>query len=431
MKSSSVVTQYDTATLPNGLRLLIGRVPQATSVAIGVWARVGGRHEPAHVSGISHFLEHLVFKGTRRRSCEQLKQGIEGTGGVLNGFTGEEFTCYLAKVLKPRVAQALDVLTDMLLHPRLHPDDIEKERTVVLEEIRMYLDQPAQHVHDVISGLLWPDHPLGRSLAGTPETMARITRQDLQRHRHRFYTPRNLVVSLVGDVSLPRVRQVLLHAFRGQRGGVIRQPSPAPRVPANHRLRWEHRDTEQIHLCLASHAVARRHPARFTVDLLHGILGANMSSRLFREVREKRALAYEISSHVKHYQDTGGFIVMLGCEPRKLIPAVEVVLHELARVARRGVSRAELKRAKAFYRGQLLMGQEDTMEHMLWLGECALMEGRIPTVDATLRALDHVERRDLRLAARKLFQPGRLRLAVVGPRDAAGQRTLEQLLRVA
>lgn len=428
MKRTMSPVTYDVERLASGVRLVVGRLPHMASVAVGVWARVGGRYESAKKSGISHFLEHLVFKGTRRRSCEALKQAIEGYGGALNGFTGEELTCYLAKVLKPHVPRAVDVLTDMLLRPRLDAVDVEKERKVILEEIRMYHDQPAQHVHELTNTLLWPDHPLGRPIAGTPGSMANITRQELRAHQTRYYAPRNLTVVMAGDVTLREAKLALASLGRRSRASAAAAPLPAPRRLTAQRLRWEHRETEQTHVCLATHAVGRRHRMRYAVNLLHVILGANMSSRLFREVREKRALAYEIGSHIKHLSDTGGFIVSLGCEPRNLVEAVTVIVNELRRVAAHSVSAAELRRAKEFYRGQLLMALEDTMEHMLWVGEAFVCDRRVPDVAKLLHTLERVDDDDIRHAARHLFHPERLHLAIVGPHQSDEERTLQQLL---
>lgn len=428
MKHREPSTAYEAVRLSSGLRLVVGRLKERSSVAIGVWARVGGRYEPAQVSGISHFLEHLVFKGTRRRSCEELKQAIEGYGGALNGFTGEEVTCYLAKALQPHVPRAVDVLTDMLLNPRMDAVDVEKERQVILEEIRMYLDQPAQHVHELISELLWPNHPLGRPLAGTPESMARITREELRHHQARYYTPHNLTVVAVGDVTVDKLRRELSARVRQRRAHPVKAPLPASRIVRNHRMRWQHKETEQTHVCLAAHAVGRQHPRRFAVNLLHVILGANMSSRLFREVREKRALAYEVGSHLKRYQDTGSFVVTLGCEPRKLVEAVSIVVQELQRISRHPASRAEFRRAKEFYRGQLLMTLEDTMEHMLWLGESFVLDHHLPDVPRMLRMLERVTLHDIQHAARHLFTANRLRLAIVGPHSGEEERVLRNMI---
>ena len=208
-----------TATLPGGLGLVLKPMPHAQSVAVGVWARAGGRYEPPAVAGISHFVEHLLFKGTRRRSCEQLKQQIEGVGGSLNGFTAEEFTCYLAKVPHRHARRAVDVLADMVRRPRFSPQDVEKEREVILEEIRMYEDAPGQYVHDLFSQLLWPDHPLGMLLSGTIDTVRRITRADLISYWRRMYQPDNLLVTVAGAVESDAVTQQVRRAFGGGRRG--------------------------------------------------------------------------------------------------------------------------------------------------------------------------------------------------------------------
>ena len=406
---------YHTATLPNGLALALWPVPQAQSVAVGVWVRAGGRYEPAERSGISHFLEHLLFKGTRRRSCEELKQQIEGVGGSLNGFTAEEFTCYMAKVPHRHTRRAVDVLADMVRHPTLAARDMDKEREVVIEEIRMYEDAPGQYVHDLFSQLLWPEHPLGMLLSGTIDTVRRITQPDLVRYWRRMYQPRNLLVAAAGALEPEGVIRQIRRAFGGMRASRTDGFLRAPRPRRGPQVRVWNKPTEQTHLCAGTYAIPRTHPDRFALELLHVLLGANMSSRLFREVREKRGLVYEIGTQIKRFHDTGAFVIHAGCETGKLTATVRTIFAELARVRREVVSRAELRRAKDYYAGQLVMGLEDTMEQMLWVGEQAVAVGRIARTELLLAHMAKVTERDIRRVARQLFVTPKMHLVVVGP----------------
>ena len=421
---------YHLSTLPNGVGVALRPMPQAQSVAVGVWVGAGGRYEAPERSGISHFLEHLLFKGTRRYGCEQLKQRIEGVGGSLNGFTAEEYTCYIAKVPSRHTRRALDVLADMACRPRLTAADMEKERDVILEEIRMYEDAPGQYVHDVFCELLWPDHPLGTLLSGTIDTVRRITHDDLVAYWRRMYQPRNLLVAAAGSLEPEPVLRQLRQAFRAKPGRAPQRFARAPRPRRGPQVRVWNRPTEQTHLCAGTYAIPRTHPDRFALELLHVLLGANMSSRLFREVREKRGLVYEIGTQIKRFHDTGAFVVSAGCETGKLTATVETIFAELSRVRREPVSRAELKRAKDYYAGQLLIGLEDTMDHMLWIGEQAITVGRVARPDLLLDHIARVSARDIQRVARALFVTPKMHLAVVGPVAEPEASRLTALCRI-
>ena len=390
-------------------------MPHAQSVSVGVWVRAGGRYESADLAGISHFLEHLLFKGTRRRSCEELKQQIEGVGGSLNGFTAEEFTCYMAKVPQRHGRRAIDVLADMVRAPRLTPHDVDKEREVILEEIRMYEDAPGQYVHDLFSQLLWPDHPLGMLLSSTIDTVRRITRSDLVHYWRRMYRPRNLLIACAGACDSEAVTRQIRRAFSANGGAPARRFVRAPRPRRGPQVRLWNKPTEQTHLCVGTYAIPRTHPDRFALELLHVLLGANMSSRLFREVREKRGLVYEIGTQIKRFDDTGAFIISAGCDSAKLALTVQTIFTELSRIRRIPVSDAELKRAKDYYAGQLLMGLDDTMDHMLWMGEQAVTVGRVAKTEALLSHIARVTQRDIQRVARHLFVTPRIHLAILGP----------------
>lgn len=417
-------------TLSNGLTLVLKPMPQAQSVAVGIWARAGGRYEPSALAGISHFVEHLLFKGTRRRSCEQLKQRVEGVGGSLNGFTAEEFTCYMAKVPHRHARRAIDALADMVRQPRLAAEDIEKEREVILEEIRMYEDSPSQLVHDLFSQLLWPDHPLGTLLSGTIDTVRRIARADLTEYWRRRYQPAHLLVTVAGAFDPAAVGRQIRAAFRGAGGRTSGRFLRAPRPRRGPQVRVWKKPTEQTHLVAGTYAIPRTHPDRFALELLHVLLGGNMSSRLFREVRERRGLVYEIGTQIKRFEDTGAFVVHAGCDTGKLAQTVETIFTELGRVRRSAIPRSELRRAKDFYAGQLLMGLEDTMDQMLWIGEQAVTVGRVAKPELLLSHIEKVKEQDIRRVARGLFATPRMHLAVLGPVGEPEQRRLTELCRI-
>ncbi|MBI4341075.1 MAG: insulinase family protein [Candidatus Omnitrophica bacterium] len=421
---------YQLEALHNGAGLVLHEQPHARSVAVGLWVRAGGRYEAPEQAGISHFVEHLLFKGTRRRSCEALKQRVEGVGGSLNGFTAEEFTCFMAKVPCQHARGALDVLADMLLHSRFDARDVEKEREVILEEIRMYEDAPGQMVHDLFNQLLWPGHPLGTVLSGSLETVRRISREALIAYWRRMYQPRNLLVACVGAFErAPMQREIrrLVGALKGRAPSRFLRAPRAGRLP---QVRVWQKPTEQTHLCVGTYAVPRTHPERFALELLHVILGANMSSRLFREVRERRGLAYEIGTSIKRLEDTGAFLISAGCDAGKVTQTVETIFHELSRVRRQPVSRAELRRAKDYYAGQLWMGLEDPMDHMLWMGEQAVTVGRVGRPELLLEHLERVTPADIRHVARGLFETSRMRVAVMGPVEEPDASRLRTLCRI-
>lgn len=406
---------YRLSTLENGLRVLTVPMANRDSAAVAVWVKAGGRYEPAKISGISHYLEHMMFKGTPTRSTRQIKEEIEGVGGVLNAFTGEEMTCYFAKLLKRYYPRALEVLSDMVLHSTVPADELAKERTVILEEIKMYRDVPSHHVHDLMGELLWPDQPLGRTLAGSPETVSRMTRSDLLNYKKRFYHTSNMLVSISGDVDPDEVAGRVAGIYKARRGDKPAVFVPAKSTQTKPRTCYYEKATEQTHLVIGLHALPRTHPDRYTLTLLHVMLGANMSSRLFEEVREKRGLAYEIKSGVANYQDTGAFTISAGVETKKTVRAVAVILKELAKVRKTFVRADELRRAKDYFLSQVSLGVEDTLDHLLWAGEKALCAGELPDKEEIRRKVEAISPEDIRRVARGIFQTSHLNLSLIGP----------------
>ncbi len=415
--------------LDNGLTIVMSAMPRMESISIGIWIKAGGRYEKKEQGGISHFLEHMVFKGTKKRSSKELKESIEGRGGLLNAFTGEEFTCYLAKVLAKDAAIAIDVLSDMVLQPKLDRADFLKERLVILEEIKMYMDMPNHYVQELLAELLWPNQPLGRSLAGTFQTVSKMTQKDLEVYRNDRYNPGNIVISIAGKLRSDEIFRVIRRIFGTNKAGKVKTFQAVNLTQDKPAANFYFKETEQTHVAMGIHGYDRFSVYKYALDIFQIILGGNMSSRLFNEVRERSGLAYEISSSVKHYHDTGALVISAGIDNGKVEKAMAVILKVLREMKKNGVTREEFQRAKEFYRGQLLMLFEDTMNDMLWLGEkfvSADMEYRAGDV---LRRLDAVKIDDIKYVARDIIKPASVNLAVVGPTRKASQSDIAKRLR--
>jgi predicted Zn-dependent peptidase len=411
---------YKFVSLENGLQIVTHSMPKMRSVAVGIWIRVGGRYESAENKGISHYLEHMLFKGSQKYSCRKIKESIEGVGGALNGFTSEELTCYLAKLPAQHVDVALHVLSDMVMHPRLSKIEIDKERTVILEELKMYKDLPQSYVYELLDGLLWPGQPLGMSIIGTEESLHRLHRKDLSAFQKSYYSPAHMVVSVTGLIDYQDVVERIQRVFVPLKRSAMHAFSPVKEQQSKPRLKIFFKETEQTHLAMGFHGFKRNHPLRYAVSLLHVILGGNMSSRLFNEVREHRGLAYEIGTQVKRYQDTGAFLVHAGIDNRKVLEALDVIQNELGKAKKALVSSDELRRAKDFFIGQLMLALEDTMDHMLWMGETVACGDKLHTLEEIIRDVKKVTATDIRSVARELFTEGKLNVAIIGPlRDEA------------
>jgi len=409
------VCVYKQTELKNGTRVVSHHMPHMDSVALGIWIAAGGRYETKAKAGIYHFIEHLLFDGTKKRSGIEIKQAIEGVGGSLNGFTGEEFTCYLVKMLAKHYSLGLDVLSDMVLNAVFKPKNIIKEKGVIAEEIRMYNDLPAHYAVELLDELLWPGHPLGMNLAGTVKSVNSMTIQDIQAYKRKAYTPANIAVVATGALKHEELVDSVSRFFSKTAAGKRLQFKPANIKQDKPRHKLHFKQTEQTHIALGVHGVSHLDPDRFAVSLLHIILGANMSSRLFQEIREKRGLAYAISTHVKKHKDAGAFLVTAGVRNEKAAEALEVTLKMLKKIKQKGVTANELKRAKDYYLGQLLMALEDTAEHMIWMGEQLICIDRIFSAQQILKKVNAVTKEDLSRLAGQLFRAENLNLAVVGP----------------
>ena len=406
---------YEMRVLDNGLKVMAEPMRHMESVAIGIWIRSGGRYEQRKLNGISHLLEHLLFKGTATRDMITIKQAIEGRGGSFNGFTSEENTCYLVKVLAKDAGLGVDILSDMVLNPKLDEKEIAKEKSVIIEEINMYKDIPSHHVHEILAEMMWPGQSLGMPLAGTPESVSAITRAELVSYKEDYYNPANMLVIACGRADeaglLAEAEKHLGKARRGSPSKYSKSDSTQNRP----RAEVKPKDTEQIHMALGLHTVDRFHPDKHAVSVINIILGANMSSRLFHIVRDEMGLCYEISSSVRRYEDSGAFTVSAGVDEKKLLRALDVILKELSRLGRDAVTDDELARAKEYYKGQLLFALEDTMSHMLWLGEKVISGEKDISVKDILAKIDSVTPADIIRVSGELFKSENLNLAVICP----------------
>lgn len=401
--------------LDNGLMVAIEPMPAMESVAIGMWICAGGRYENKTNNGISHLLEHLLFKGTKKRDMMKIKQEIEGRGGSFNGFTSEEHTCYLVKVLAKEAELGIDILSDMILNPKVAEEEIDKEKGVIIEEINMYKDIPAHYVHENLAEMMWPDQPLGLPLAGTVESITSITRDAIMSYKDTYYNPKNMLLIGAGRMKEDDLVRLSKKYLSGTKGLAASKFETVKLGQAEVRLHLTLKDTEQTHVALGLHAMKRSHPDKHALSLLNIILGANMSSRLFHKVRDELALCYEISSSIRRYDDTGAFVISAGLDDVNLIKALDVILKELADIRIEPVDEDELKRAKEYYKGQLLFALEDTMSHMLWLGEKIISGERDFSVKGILDSIDKVKPDDLMRVASSVFADRNLNLAVIGP----------------
>ncbi len=419
---------YKRIELDNGLKIIAHHMPHMQSLAMGIWINIGGRYESSANKGISHFLEHMLFKGSRKYSCRRIKESIEGVGGSLNGFTAEELTCYLVKIPADHASQALGVLSDMVINPALPLVEIEKEKPVILEEIKMYKDQPQNYVHDLLDELLWPGQALGEPIIGTVNSVKQVTREELSSFKKRHYTAPNIVVSAAGFLDYNKLAAQIARAFASLNGkyerNVFVKAKEAQKAP---QIKILDKDTEQTHLALGFHGFKRDHSLRHALGLLNIILGANMSSRLFNELREKRGLAYEIGTHAKRLKDTGSFVVHAGIDNRKVPEAIRLILKELKKIKTKPVDPDEFRRAREFYTGQLKLALEDTLDHMLWIGETTTTLDKIYTLPEIIAEVEKVKREDLRTVARAIFKEVNLNLALIGPLKGMERDIREEL----
>lgn len=412
------IEAVETTTLANGLRVVSERVPYVQSASIGVWVDVGARHEKPGERGITHFIEHMLFKGTERRSARDIASEIESVGGSLNAFTDKEYTCYYGRALSEHAPLVLDVLADMIRNSTLDPEEFAREKNVVIEEIKRYEDTPDDLVHDLFARAVWQSHPLGRPVIGTARSVGSLTVERVRSFMRDHYVPSRMLVAAAGNITHRSLVRLATRLF----GDMPDRSVPAPtRCPlARGKQVRRHRRSEQVHFCLGGPTFAQTDDRRYPLTILDMVLGGNMSSRLFQEVREKRGLAYAIGSYATAFRDCGLFTIYGGTSPATLQQVLDVTAEELATVRREGLRDDEIARAKTQIRGAMVIGLENMSGRMMRLGKSTLYHGRVIPLDEISACVQRVTAEDILEVAQYTLDPERLSFAAIGPFPRGG-----------
>lgn len=407
---------YEKTTLKNGVRVVTSQMNHVRSATLILELGVGSRYELAERAGISHFLEHMVFKGTERRpDPAMISQEIEGVGGILNAATGRESTSYWAKIPSVHLARTFDVLADMLRHSVFEPAEVEKERAVIIEEIRGSNDTPDDLIHDAIDEVVWEDQSVGRPIAGTETTVGSISRDDLLAYLAGQYQANRLVVAAAGDVRHDEVVELAEQYLSDLPNGTPDTFVPAEIRQSEPRLRLIQRPTEQAHLCLGFPALPYTDDRRFTQDMIDAVLSSGMSSRLFQEIRERLGLVYSVYAYFREYADVGQGVVYAGTDPQRVERTIEAVMKELDKLRQHPIPDEELARTKELRKGRLLMGLEDSRSVAAWIACQELMFGEILTPEQVMERIDAVTCEDVQELSMELVRPDLMNLAIIGP----------------
>jgi predicted Zn-dependent peptidase len=400
--------------LPNGLVVITETMEHVRSVSVGIWVRNGSRREVPAENGLAHFLEHMVFKGTERRSAEHIAREMDSVGGMLDAFTSKEQICFNAKVLDEHLPIAFDVLADLVLRPKLDSADVKKERQVVLEEIKMDLDNPEYLLHDLFTRGFWPDHSLGRPILGTPETVRKFDGAGLRSRFKKWFAPDHIVVTAAGHITHEQVLRLVEKEFGNLKPENAREEDPVPTTAAPILLETK-RDLEQVHLCVGVPSLPIAHERRFGIAVLNNLLGGGMSSRLFQNIREKHGLAYAVFSELTPYSDTGMLSVYAGTAKETIGQVLDMTIAEFRAMKESPVSDEELLRAKNHLKGSLMLSLESTSSRMSNLARQELYFHRFSTLDEILASIEAVTGEEVQSLAKEFFQPERIAATVLGP----------------
>lgn len=404
---------YRKSTLANGIRVVSESIPYVKSVTLGIWVGTGSRSEGQHNHGISHFIEHMVFKGTTNRSAKDIAEAVDEVGGQLNAFTGKEYTCYYIKVLDTHLELALDVLSDMLLSSKFDAEDIKREREVVLEEVHMYEDTPDELVHDIHLNKVWAGHDLGRNILGTRSSIEKFDKKLIQQYYQDFYTPDNIVIAAAGNLTHEKLEELSEKYFGKMTGHKKQVEIFAPvLVPA---YTIQKKSIEQVHLCLGTKSVPQSSPEIYPLHILNNILGGGISSRLFQSIREEKGLAYSIYSYQTNYSDAGLFTIYAGTRPSNMAEVTELIWKIIKDLKNNGITEKELRKTKEQLKGGLLLGLESSSSRMSRIGKMEITIGKYVTLDEVVEKIDKVSLEDLQKITQELFNPETACFTALGP----------------
>jgi len=414
--TATSVRDIEMTTLPNGVRVITETMPHVRSISVGIWIGTGSRRESGEQNGLSHFIEHMLFKGTSNRSAEDIARSVDSVGGNLDAFTAKELVCFNTKVLDQHLPLAFDVLADLVLHPLFREEDIDKEKGVILEEIKMEADSPDYLVHEIFSSNFWQGHPLGKPILGTRETVKRFDRQMIGDYYRSVYAPSNLLITAAGHLTHEGVVKLVSEQFESLPPN---DPPPADQVPATHaRIALRNKKSlEQVHLCLGVPSYPLPHEERFACYLLNTVLGGGMSSRLFQNIRERQGLAYAVFSELSPYRDTGCLSIYAGTSLESARKVVESIIKEFQQLKQEGVSAEELRRAKDHLKGSLMLSLESTSSRMSNLARQEMYFSRFFTLDELVESIEQVSAGDVQRIAQAFFDPKQIALTVLGNLD--------------
>ena len=406
----------DKTVLKNGLRILTKKMPHTRSVSMGVWVNVGARDETETEGGLSHFIEHMIFKGTRKRSAYQIAKEFDAIGGQTNAFTSMENTCYHARVMDSHLETMVDILSDIFINSEFKPDEIDKERPVILQEIGMVEDSPDEYVHVLSGQNFWGEHPLGRSILGTPENIIRFDAGMLKNFFHQLYQPDRIIISAAGNLAHNHLVDLIEPAFETIPSG---KDFPVRRMPFDRSVvDFNHRNLEQMHICLGTRGLAITDPRRYAFSLLNTIVGGNMSSRLFQEIRERRGLAYSVYSFISSHVDAGMFGFYMGVDSKRARDAISLVLDEIVKLKTKRVKSSELKGAMEYTKGSLMLAAESVDNHMVRNAQNEMHFGRDIVLQEIIENIEAVTADDIRELANELIDPDKMTYTLLGPVDA-------------
>jgi len=400
-------------TLANGVRIVTEEIPYVRSVSIGIWVGAGSRDEDENNNGVAHFIEHMMFKGTAKRTAKDIAETLDAVGGQLNAFTSKEYTCYYAKVLDEHLDIAIDLLSDMLFNSSFREDDLEKEKNVVIEEIKMYEDAPDELVHDIFASTLWSDHALGRPVIGSEKIIKGLDREAVVGFKNRFYGPDSIVVAVAGNIKHDLVVSKLAPLF----SAINQQPEAknfsAPKTSS--RVYSRKKETEQVHLCVGTPGLPLDHPDSYVLHVMNSVMGGGLSSRLFQEIREERGLAYSIYTYHSSYKDAGLFSIYAGLSRSNLNQVMDLVSKEMRNLRIKGITKDELVRTKEQLKGSIFLGLENVSSRMTRLGKSELCLNRVMTIEEVVDRINKVTLDEVRDLAGKFFRSENIVVSSVGP----------------